>query len=108
MTLNVIVHVHHHFDGGPSEVEQQLRLIRIALGKLTMTQQELNDTLDKLTVQVTKIGTETAANNALVKELQGEIIAGQTVSQATVDKLNTLAAGIQTVDDLVPDAPPAP
>jgi hypothetical protein len=73
-----------------------------------MTFDELNTKLDTLTTQVNKIGTESSKSLVLITQLQGEIVAGQVVPQATVDKLNALATQLQVVDDLVPDAPTPP
>lgn len=72
-------------------------------------------TLDGLTTQVTKIGTETKGLQDAIAVLNGEVANQDNVSpalQAAADavtaKLATLTTAVQAVDDSVPDAPAAP
>lgn len=76
--------------------------------RIVMTQKELADQLTALTGQVQKIGTETAALEQKVNDLESALNAGGDVSPEVQTALDALKAQVQVVDDLVPDPTPAP
>lgn len=85
--------------GRGRRLEQKLDAILVLLWRLIMTNEELATLLTQLNAQVDKVKAEILALQALVTSLNN-------VPQPVVDAVNTLAANIQTADDLNPDASP--
>lgn len=102
MTLNVIVHIHHHFDGGHPDVKHGLHEVQIALERLLMTQAELTVKVSDLSTSVAKIGAETTKSLQMIADLQTQVAGADPALVAAVD---ALATQLQSVDDLVPDQP---
>lgn len=76
-------------------------LILHKLKQIYMTDQELQLQLEAMNAKVDKIKTE-------IQALIDAITASSDVPQSVVDAANTLAANLQTADDLNPDAEPNP
>ena len=97
------------------DVVKLLKLILVALKdiqkelKLIMaTNAELKADLDAVSAQVAKIGTETSATLQKVTDLENALAnAGGTTPEVDA-AMAALKAQVQLVDDLVPDAGPAP
>ncbi len=80
-------------------------LILTKLEKLMASQAELAASLETVSAQVAKIGTETAGLLAKVTDLEAAIAnAGNTTPEVDA-ALAALRAQVQVVDDLVVDAP---
>ena len=75
------------------------------LRTIMTTQTELATQLDAVSAQIDKIGTETSTTLQKVKDLEALLAAGGTVSPEVQTALDALKAHVQTVDDLVADAP---
>lgn len=71
-------------------------------------QTELVTSLQTLTTQVAKIGTETAALQKTVADLETALGNQDNVSPELQSAFDALKVQVQTVDDLVPDAPTPP
>jgi seryl-tRNA synthetase len=106
------VHVYHHSD---EEVLRRLDQILDKLAgierkedKIIMNQQELAAGLKAIQTQVGKVATEQAnrfdALTAKVTELQAAIDAG-TVTPEVTDAMTGVQTALQTLDDVIPDAP---
>lgn len=85
-------------------IEWSLQVLIHQGEQIMETQAELAAKIMTLTDQVSKIGGETSKSLQMIKALQDQIAAGAALPElsAAVDKL---AAQLQTVDDIVPDAP---
>lgn len=77
----------------------------LKLNKIMATQAELAAQLTALTGQVTKIGTETQATLQKVQELQDALNNAGEVTPEVQAAFDALKASVQSVDDLVADAP---
>lgn len=71
-------------------------------------QSEFAAQLGELVAQVNKIGTETQGLQTKVSELEELLQNSDNISQEVLDKFNELKASVQSVDDLVADAPVDP
>ena len=83
------------------------------LDQIIMTQKELATKLAELTAQEGKVAKEQSdrfdAVSAALKALQDSINSGDApVSQEVTDNLASLTTAVQSLDDAIPDAPPAP
>lgn len=88
--------------GRGRRIENKLDAILVLLWRIVMTNEELATQLTTLNGTVDKIKTEILALQALVASLND-------VPQVVVDAVNTLAANLQSADDLNPDeVPPSP
>lgn len=65
---------------------------------------ETIEKLEAISTQVDKIGTETGTLVTEVQTLKDELAGRDDVPDDVVQKIDALAARIQAVDDLVPDA----
>lgn len=83
----------------------QLERIFSLLNKISMNQQELADQLTALKEQSEKANAEIAAK---LLTLENAIVEAGNVSPAVQNALADLKSSVQTTDDFVPDAPPAP
>lgn len=72
------------------------------------TQVELAAGLAQVTAQLVKIGTETATLLQKVADLESALGNAGAVTPELQAAFDALKAQVQVVDDLVPDAPPAP
>jgi uncharacterized protein YoxC len=76
--------------------------------RMAKTQAELVTEMKALQVQVTKIGTETSSLLKKITDLQALIDGGgNTLTPETQAAWEEVKAAAQSVDDEVPDAPPA-
>ena len=77
-----------------------------------MTVAELEAAVDAANGLIAKIGGETTGLIATAVDLQKQIddlkANGVKIPQSLADKAASLVTGLQGVDNLVPDAPPAP
>lgn len=78
------------------------------LEKIMATQQELATQVRDLGKQVEKIGGESSKSLEMLASLQDIIKNGPPVTPELQAAVDGLAAQLKVVDDLVPDAPPAP
>jgi hypothetical protein len=85
---------------------QLLRTINHNTQKIMANQTELVNKVNTITAQLQKIGNESAQTLQKVIELQAVIDAGPGVSPELQTAVDALAAQVQVVDDLVPDAVP--
>ena len=85
---------------------QLLRTINHKINQIMATQVELTSKLNQVTTQLQKIGNESAQTLQKVTELQAIIDAGPVVTPELQAAVDALAAQVQVVDDLVPDAVP--
>lgn len=72
--------------------------------KTMATKEELNAALDAVSAEITKLGDDLAARLA---ELTAQIAAGSDVTDSLA-KANAIAAKLQSIDDTLPERPPAP
>ena len=72
------------------------------------TQAQVAQKLTELNTQVQKIGTETTALKQNVQDLKDALANQANVTPELQAAVDALAAQVQTVDDLVPDAPVPP
>jgi len=86
----------------------KLDLILSNQGIIMSTQAELAAQLNTVTAEVTKIGTETQTLLTKIADLTAAIEAGGATTPEVDAALAALQAQVKVVDDLVPDAPPAP
>lgn len=96
------LHVHVHLQ---EEVIDFLKSFNHKLNKIMGTQSELVSQLNDVSAKLDKVAAESQATLDAVAELKAVIASQGEVSpelQAAVDKV---AAQVQKVDDLVPDAP---
>jgi hypothetical protein len=84
------------------------QIVLSSLRKIMADQAELVIALASISGQVAKIGTETAATLQKVADLEAALANAGEVSPEVQAAVDALRAQVQTVDDLVADAPPAP
>ena len=91
---------------------QTFARINHRLRGLEMTVAELEAAVDTANGLIAKIGGETTGLIAKATDLQKEIddlkANGVNIPQSLADKATALITGLKGIDDLVPDAPPAP
>ena len=98
------MHIHiHNYNHADKEVLKKLDSIHSLLNKIKMTQEELAAELAALKLQEEKAKTEIIAK---IAELEQAIVNAGTVSPEVQSALNELKASVQSVDDILPDAPP--
>lgn len=97
-----------------ARIRRRLRKLNVyhRLRRLEMTVAELEAAVDTANTLIAKIGGETTGLIAKATDLQKEIddlrANGVNIPQSLADKATALITGLKGVDDLVPDAPPAP
>lgn len=105
--MQIHVHIHDHRQS-TQLLEKILETVinnKHKLNQMAKTTEEVLAELDSISTTVTKIGTETSASLTKIAELQAAVDAAGGVPQSVQDKIDALQTQLQTVDDLVPDAP---
>ena len=90
--------LHIHIAGGDSAIH--------LLEQIMTTQNEIATTLDGVTAQIAKIGTETTSLLNRVDDLVAALAAAGNATPEVEAAVAALQAQAQVVDDLVPDAAP--
>lgn len=97
--MEVHVHIHHH--GSTHEDDHFARIFSL-LNIIRMDQKQLANELAALKEQTEKSNTEIVDK---IAALEQAIVDAGTVSPSVEAALLDLKASVQTVDDIVPDAP---
>lgn len=115
--MSVIIHQYYH---GLNEeqfkhIKNELHLLHEKvniyihqINSIMSTQTEIAQALTDLTAQVVKIGAESTATLQKVADLEAALANQDNVSPALQSAFDALKAQVQTVDDLIPDAPATP
>lgn len=111
MARNCEFHFHFH-NLNSAEIMEELKALRVELKlfkeEIMTTQVELAADLATVVTEVQKIGAETQTLIGKVTELEAVIAAGGPVTPEVAAALQAVKDQLKIVDDLVPDAPPAP
>ena len=92
-----------------AKLDHIVSLLNVQRKAIMSTSAELAQGIADLTTQVGKIGTETTTLIGKVGDLETALANAANVDPAVLAAFDALKAQVQTVDDLVPDAPaPAP
>ena len=86
---------------------EKLNLIILKLNQVMSTQAEIAAGLNAATLQLKKIGTESAATLQKVADLQAALNNQPGVTPELQSAFDALKTQVQVVDDLVPDQEPA-
>lgn len=97
-------HKNHNFE---EQVLKEIRKIHSNQKKIMATQAEIAQQLATLTVQITKIGTETSTTLQKVADLEAALGNQEGVTPELQEAFDALKLSVQNVDDLIPDAPTA-
>jgi len=85
-----------------ADIKTQLKTLTDKVGAIMATQDELNAALDNIVASetalkdaVTNVGNKLNDLAKQIKDLQDQLSAGSTVSQETMDKVSSIATGVE-------------
>lgn len=87
-------------------IKESLILIINKLNKMAANDEKALQELEAIKTNLQKVGNESAATLALVKQLQDTAGNNPGTPQVVLDKIAEVAAQVKVVDDLTPDAEP--